>query len=252
MLPLALGALSSSLDALLGASSSSSSSSSARGTGDRKFDPFDMLGGQASRDRTSSSSPFGNGPQIAPQTMRALLALQNQTQTQGQSPTGKTAQGDKWDPLQNLFSLIDGNGDGKVTKSEFESALGAGGTNLAKADEVFGRLDTNGDSSVTLDELSSALKGGRGHHHHHAAQAGGDGADPMAQALSGASSSQTTNGDGSTTTTLTFADGSKVTMTSAPKSSSSATSSYNFIERLIQNQAQALASQASGGLGISA
>ena len=63
------------------------------------------------------------------------------------------------DALQDLFSQIDGDGDGKISKSEFENALGAGGTNLAQADDVFGKLDKNGDGSVSLDEMTSALQG---------------------------------------------------------------------------------------------
>ena len=100
---------------------------------------------------------------------------------------------------------------------------------------------------------SSALKGGKGHHHHHVASPGGfsdssgSNSDPLMQALSGASSTSVTNSDGSTTTTLTYADGSKVTMTSAAAAAAagSATSSYNFIEQLIQRQANAISAQAS-------
>ena len=68
------------------------------------------------------------------------------------------------DPLQDLFSQIDGNGDGQISKSEFENALGAGGTNMAQADNVFSKLDKNGDGNVSLDELKSALQGAGGHH----------------------------------------------------------------------------------------
>ena len=123
------------------------------------------------------------------------------------------------DALKDLFSQIDANGDGKITKSEFENALGAGGTNLAQADDVFSKLDKDGDGSVSLDEMSSALKGGKGGHHHHitrrlASAANGSNSDPLMQALQGATSTSVTNSDGSTTTSLTYADGSKVTMTS--------------------------------------
>jgi hypothetical protein len=165
------------------------------------------------------------------------------------------------DALKDLFSQLDTNSDGQVSKSEFENALGAGGTNLAQADDVFSKLDKNGDDSVSLDELTSALQG-RGHHHHHHHVASADGtsgsdgssSDPLLQALSGASSTQVSNSDGSTTTSVTYADGSKVTLISPPatKSSSSATSSYNFIEQLIQREAKAISSSAIAPLSVSA
>ena len=90
--------------------------------------------------------------------------------------------------LQNLFSQIDANGDGQITKSEFENALGAGGTNLAAADDVFSQLDTNGDGTVSLSEMKSALQGGHhgGHHHVHA--------DSSTGSADGSSGSSTTNG----------------------------------------------------------
>jgi hypothetical protein len=55
------------------------------------------------------------------------------------------------------------------------------------------------------------------------------------------------------TTSLTYADGSKVTMTTAAggSTSSAATSSYNFIEQMIQRQAQAISS-ATASLSVSA
>jgi hypothetical protein len=69
-----------------------------------------------------------------------------------------------------------------------------------------------------------------------------------------------TNSDGSTTTTITYADGSKVTMTSAATSTGtnsnsalkSAASSYNLIEQMIQQQAQAIAAQAGSSLSLAA
>ncbi len=185
--------------------------------------------------------------------MSALLAAQSQSSTDApRRPAVRTR-------CKDLFSQIDGDGDGKITKSEFENALGAGGTNLAKADDVFSKLDKNGDGSVSLDEMSPALKGGKGRHHRHHHTAGGSGAngsnsDPLMQALQGASSTSVTNSDGSTTTSLTYADGSKVTMTSpaSGSSSSAATSSYNFIEQMIQRQAKAISSSASPSLSVSA
>jgi len=104
------------------------------------------------------------------------------------------------DALQNLFSQIDGNGDGEITESEFENALGAGGTNTAAADDVFSKLDSNGDGTVSLDELSSALKGASGRHgHHHAASTSSTSgstdpsSDPLLQALQAGSATSSTS-----------------------------------------------------------
>ena len=55
------------------------------------------------------------------------------------------------------------------------------------------------------------------------------------------------------TTTVSYADGSKVTMTSAASSASSAaTSSYNYVEQLIQRQANAILAQNASTLSLSA
>ncbi len=89
--------------------------------------------------------------------MSALLAAQSQA-----SAGSTTAPASKSDALKDLFSQIDADGDGKLSKTEFENALGAGGTNVAQADDVFGKMDKDGDGSVDLDEMSSALKAGKG------------------------------------------------------------------------------------------
>jgi len=253
---LALGAVSSALDALQSLASSKSSSAPSTGLGQTTTASFDLTGSTA-----AGSSPQGFGSsgcsQISPETMSALIAAQSQ------SSSSPSASSDPSSALQDLFSQIDADGDGKITKSEFENALGAGGTNLAQADDVFNKLDTNGNGTVSSDELSKALKGaGHGGHHRHAGgspdagstDASGSNADPLSQALSGASSNAVTNSDGSTTTSITYVDGSKVTLTTpaASAASSAATSSYNLIERLIQREAQALSQSATTSLSIAA
>jgi hypothetical protein len=251
MLP-ALGAASAAIDALQALTSSKSSSS--KSTGVSQPGAFDFFSGSTASTGQGTGT-IGGGSQISPETMSALLAAQSQSSPGATAPTSRS------DALKDLFGQIDGDGDGKITKTEFENALGAGGTNLAQADDVFSKLDKNGDGSVSLDEMSQALRGGKGRHHHHHDVAG-DGAngansansDPLMQALQGASSTSVTNSDGTVTTSLTYADGSKVTMTSAASgsSSSSATSSYNFIEQMIQRQAKAISSLTSPSLSVSA
>ena len=73
--------------------------------------------------------------------MSALIAAQSQSGATGSASANPSS------ALQDLFSQLDANGDGQISKSEFENALGAGGTNLAQADDVFNKLDTNGDGT---------------------------------------------------------------------------------------------------------
>ena len=246
---LALGAASSALDALKALTSSKSSSAKTTGASQDAKSPFDLMpsGSQAS---VGPGSASGGGSHISPQTMSALLDAQSQSSSTGSATTASKSRSSA---LKDLFGQIDGDGDGKISKSEFEEALGAGGTNLAQADSVFGKLDKDGDGSVSLKELASALKGGK-KAHHAASESDGSNSDPFSQALQGASSTSVANSDGSVTTSLTYADGSKVTMTSAAGKSSatSAASSYNFIEQMIQRQAQAISSGATASLSVSA
>jgi EF-hand domain pair len=255
MLP-ALGALSTAFDALQSLTAKKSSSLQATtGFSQTATTPFDT-GAAASTASGSPGCPPGGA--LSPATMSALLAAQGQSSA-STAPTGRS------DALKDLFSQLDDDGDGKVSKSEFENALGAGGTNLAQADDVFNKLDKNGDGSVSLDEMSSALKGAGSHgrHHHHLAgsdgssdssAASGSDSDPLLQALDAASGTSVTNSDGSTTMSLTYADGSKVTMTSAPtaSASTSAASSYNFIEQMIQREAQAISASVTSSLAVTA
>lgn len=184
---------------------------------------------------------------LSPSTFNALLSAQD--------ANGKASPSDS---LKDLFAQIDTNGDGKITKAEFEDKLGAGGTNIAAADNVFNKMDADGDGSVSLDEMATALKpkGGGHHHAHHTGGGGGGGggADALMQALQGASSTSTTNSDGSITTTLTYADGSKVTISQPASSATStgASTQYNLVERLVQRQADALAATAKQSVSVKA
>jgi Ca2+-binding EF-hand superfamily protein len=271
---LALGAASSGLDALQSLLSSKSTSPQTTGFAQNPPTPFDTANGST---QTESPPPVTGGAgytQISPETMSALIAAQGQDSSASTTAASTTsAPTDPASALQDLFSQIDGNGDGQISKTEFENALGAGGTNLAQADDVFNKLDANGDGLVSLDEMQKALQGAQGkgghHHHHHISDsdgssgatdasgsssgAGGSNADPLLQALAGATSTSVTNSDGSTTTSITNADGSVITMTSpaAATSSSSATASYNFLEKMIQNAAQAVSAGAAASLSMS-
>jgi Ca2+-binding EF-hand superfamily protein len=244
----ALGAASSAIDALK-ALTSSKSSAQTTGAGQNATGMFSLPSSNPSASIGSGNGSGGSGSTISPETMSALLDAQSQSGSNVSSLSMRS------NSLMDWFAKVDSDGDGKISKSEFE-ALGSGGENAGKADSVFGKLDADGDGSVSLKELASALRPGKGHHADgdKAGNDDGSNSDPFAQALQDASTTSVTNSDGSVTTSLTYADGSKVTMTSAASASSSsaATSSYNFIEQMIQRQAQAISSGATASVSVSA
>jgi Ca2+-binding EF-hand superfamily protein len=256
---LALGAASAALDAIKSLTSKPSSSQPI-GSFPASASPFDT---SAPPSGGSTAVPgFSGGAQISPATLSALLAAQSQSSTGAAAPAAT----DRASALQNLFSQIDANGDGQITKSEFEKALGAGGTNVAQADHVFSELDKNGDGSVSLGELKSALQGGHhgGHHHVHATNStgstGADGSttngstngsissDPLLQALAASSatttSSTSTNGGTGLSSSLTLADSSQLTPISL------SVASYARLEQLIRNGPQFSTSAAPLSLSV--
>lgn len=202
------------------------------------FDPFAGLGSDPAQTSGGSAGPT---QPFSLEAMSALIDAQAQA-----SGTGGMSQ-----HQQKVFGELDTDGDGKVTKAELENDFGA--DNKGLADAVFSRLDKDGDGSISASEFAAGTTRGA-HHHHHAGpppDQSGDSSnakDPLSQLLqaAGASSTSTSNSDGSSTTTITYADGSKVSMTTAASSNtgnstSSGTSSStqsNLLEQLIKLQAQ--------------
>ncbi|UWU66667.1 EF-hand domain-containing protein [Bradyrhizobium sp. NC92] len=247
---LALGAVSSALDAIQSLTNSKSSSA-AHKTGASQsapVNPFAIDSGSSSTAGATSSVNAGKYPQISSETMNALFAAQSQS-ADGAASSTKSREA----ALKDLFSQIDGDGDGKITQSEFEDALGAGGTNLAQADDVFSKMDANADGSINLGEMTKALRGGHGRDH---AQGAGDGSDSSSQSSRGSTSTTTTNADGSTTTTVTYADGFKMSTTvpgaaSASNAKGGGNSPYDWFGQMMQRQAQATAGAAASSMSIS-
>lgn len=225
----------------LTAKKTASSSSAKTTTGLSQGASFQLGAPSAIPSTTTATSTPSNG-NLSASTMSALLDAQSQTQISSSSKT-------RSDALKSLFAQLDGDGNGSISKAEFEDKLGAGGTNVANADKVFAKLDKDGDGSVSIDELGKALKGaGKPRHGGGGSGEPGDGSD-----VTGATTSNTVNADGSTTTSITYADGSKVTSTSAVPASSTAAAaktSYNAIEQMIAKQAQQI-STATSSLAIS-
>jgi hypothetical protein len=209
---------------------------------------------------TVTSAPAASGiPPFSPNVLAFLILNQGQPSTPPQGPDASPMT-----PWQSrLFAKLDNNGDGTISKSELEAALGADG-NTTAADATFSKLDANGDGAIDPSEMAAA-RPHRHHHHMRITDAGSQdnssnatpGADnasggPLASLLdTGGTSSTATNPDGSTTTTISYPDGSTITMTApaqgGPNTTSvagtpqSGTSASNTLETLIRLQAQLLA-----------
>jgi hypothetical protein len=208
----------------------------------------------------SNTTPTWSGAasSFQPGTLAALISLQ-----------GQSASGVVGNSPSDLFSQLDTDGDGQISKSEFEQALGAVGVDTQSADALFGKLDANGDGSVSQGELGKAHS--HGHHHQmdsaDSTQSGAQQGDVAtllnATDINGATTQTATNSDGSTTTTISYADGTSVSMTTpagtpntgssgdgstgdgASGSATTGSNNSNLIEELIRLQSQLVSQAAS-------
>ena len=205
-------------------------------TGDNLFSSLGQaLTGNSGSEKASAVTGSGQGaPALSSGTLAALIAMQGQNGANGQG---------------GIFSKLDTDGDGSISKGEFETASTKAGLDTSSADALFSKLDANGDGSISKGEMAKVVHRGGDHHH-------GGGMGGLAQAMNsdatGATTKTSTNADGSTTTTVTYADGSSVSSTTAAASSSSSGSSSsgssraNLLEQLIKMQAQLTGNASSG------
>ncbi len=200
----ALGAASSVWDALQ--SLATTKSSSAQSAGQTATNPFDLNGSTAPAGSSAPASGTGSWSPISPETMSALIAAQSQSTSTGATSTSATATSSS-DALKDLFSQIDANGDGQISKSEFETALGA---------------------------LQGA--GGRHGHHHHAEAAASSGDSSSADGTTSASAS-------SNDALMQALDA--ALDSSAKNNAASATPSYNAVQQMIQRGVQTPAASVS-------
>jgi len=215
----------------------------------------DQAGAAAAAPGSSSSGP-PSGSLLSPDTLGALIAAQSQQSDPGSRVAAQA---------QAVFGEFDSDGDGQISKTEFESAFGAG-ADMSKVDGLFNALDANGDGAISPAELTQAAQEAYAHHHHHhmhgsQGDGGGEGSGSggglnallSSTDLIGATAQTTSNPDGSSSTTITYSDGSTVTMTTPPTSpdgsgssgTGSESSTANLLEKLISWQAQLLAASAS-------
>ena len=68
---------------------------------------------------------------------------------------------------QSLFSQIDINGDGSISKTELEQAVTAAGGTTQGADALYAQLDPNNTGSVSEQQFAQGLSQAMPHRHHH-------------------------------------------------------------------------------------
>ena len=99
--------------------------------------------------------------------------------------------------LQSLFGKFDADGNGQISQSEFENAIGPD-ADQAKVDALFSKIDGNGDGSISQDEMQSgdpegARRPSPSPQRRRMALARKGGGDPLQALLSGASADGTTS-----------------------------------------------------------
>src|ERR1019366_4994565 len=65
---------------------------------------------------------------------------------------------------QNLFSQIDSNGNGSITKSELEQAVTSAGGTTQAADALYAKIDPNNTGSVSEQQFAQTLSQAKPHH----------------------------------------------------------------------------------------
>jgi hypothetical protein len=160
------------LHSLLQQQQASDGSNSATGSDPIKellsaFYPSSSSAGSATAATTSNTSTSSGSPCISfsSDTMASLIS----------------AQGQQWNPDQaiadrahTLFGEFDADGDGSISKSEFEGVFGSN-ADTSKVDGLFSALDANGDGSISEDELTSAAQQAHAQHRHHHGMSGAEG-----------------------------------------------------------------------------
>lgn len=200
----AAGAASQLLSALLSKLSSSSATSSASSSS--TLTATTSAFAQAIPGESNSATSASPTSPLSGDVLMALMALQAQSgATAGDTSTSSSSQGSATDPVQQLFSAMDSDGDGEVSQSEMEAYIEKQGGTQAQADSLFSALDqsnaaSGGSSGISESQMASAVSqsqqahGAHHHHHHHKSGGTNDQADNVANTLLQAMDS---NDDGS-------------------------------------------------------
>jgi Ca2+-binding EF-hand superfamily protein len=79
------------------------------------------------------------------------------------SSIGAISSGNSFSPVNHaaaMFKNADTDSDGKISKSDFKSALKTDGMSTEQADDLFSKIDADGDGTITESENSDFAKKG--------------------------------------------------------------------------------------------
>jgi Ca2+-binding EF-hand superfamily protein len=188
----AVGAASQLLSTLLSklsSSSATSSSSSTSSTTTAATSAFQQAMPGAGKSATSA-------PPTSPLSGDMLMALMSLQAQNGGGAASTSSQGSAANPVQQLFSAMDSDGDGEVSQNEMESYIEKQGGTQAQADSLFGALNqtnsaSSGSSGISESQMASAVSQaqqtqqahGAHRHHHHKSGGTNDQADTTASSL---------------------------------------------------------------------
>jgi Ca2+-binding EF-hand superfamily protein len=163
----------------------------------------DLPSGDSTTATPAATTPAASQPTSTPS------AAQFATNTLASLLSAQEAPPSSANVASQIMGVADSDGDGSLSLSEVEKALGADTTTGADASsnanplaQAFASIDTNGDGQVSAGELTNALDaqkatqgahhGHHGHHAHMAQQAPANSSDLASQLLGSADS----DGDG--------------------------------------------------------
>lgn len=113
------------LELLNSLTSARSSAANSTGFGRESADPFaGIFGGTAMSGTSAPASGLDVFPQMSSATINALLAVQSRSSAASPPPAGT----DQPAVAKDLFSQLDANGDGQVSRSEFEATAASAAT----------------------------------------------------------------------------------------------------------------------------
>jgi hypothetical protein len=128
----------------------------------------------ASHGNDAGNALTGTDPsKLSDRILAVLVELQQQSSAGDSQPGGAddaaaAPASPIGNPIQQLFSAMDGDGDGGINQSEMETYIQAHGGTQNQADELFSALDRNDSGSLSETQLAGDVAPGhRAYHSHH-------------------------------------------------------------------------------------